>query len=273
MDKKSFLHGNLMYVVWTGVAALVIVLLLMFGAVSWLNKFTRHGEEIHVPDLIGLYVDEAIVMAQNAGVNIQVIDSTYSKKVPSGAIVEQNPPAASMSKQGRTVYVIINAKAAKRVTLPNLRDMSLRQAEKQLEALGFVLGETEYEPSVYRDLVLDVKRDGVSLEPGTKLNEGAFVTLVVGFGEGTEMMDVPDLTGKSEAQARQILRSSRFIVGGLYYDEQKTEENEEQFIVYGQSATAGTQLLEGSRIDLRLTTSLEKVASSTTVTSEEEDFF
>ena len=89
----------------------------------------------------------------------------------------------SHAKHGRAVYVTINATTRRQVTMPDLQDMSYRQAETTLRGMGLQVDTIyEYEPSEYKDLVLDVKAGDESLTPGTRVAVGTLVRLVVGEG-------------------------------------------------------------------------------------------
>ena len=272
MDFKTFWKSTTAFVLKNVIIAAILIVLLIVCAVKWLSSFTHHGEEVVVPTITGLYVEEAQILAGNEGLTIQVIDSTYSKKASLGTIVEQNPRAESNAKRGRTVYVIVNAKTVRQVPVPDLRDVSCRQAEATLKAIGLEVEGIEYEPSEYKDLVLDLKHNGEHIEPGTRINEGSLLTLVVGFGRGTENVEVPNLTGKNIADIRATLLSNRLILGSVTYDTELTEENKNCFVAYSQSVSAGSLLLEGSRIDVQMTTDLQKAATASAQLSEE-DFF
>ena len=273
-DSKTggFFHSTVGFVLLSLLAAAVVALAAIAGTLAWLNHFTRHGVEVEVPDIEGTFIEEAEILASQSGLHIEVIDSTYSRKVPLGTVVDQSPKAASHAKQGRAIYVIVNARTERMMPVPDLRDMSYRQAEATLRSIGFEVADIEYEPSVYKDLVLDVKQRGLSVEPGTRLPEGTVLTLVVGFGQGTEQVKIPDLTGKNKADARAVLLTSRLILGSVNYDEEHTSGNDSLFVVFNQQPPAGEQILEGSRIDIDMTTSLEKVTKSARHQSEE-DFF
>lgn len=271
--KVPFLKTNTGFVVLTFCLAVVVGVALVAATLFWLDGYTRHGQELTVPDVKGMFVDEAEMIASQKGLNIQVVDSTYSRNFPLGSVVDQTPPADSHAKEGRAIYVIVNAKAVRTVPLPDMRDVSARQAQASLRSLGFVVAEeVEYEPSVYKDLVLDVKTDGVVVEPGTRIKEGQTLTLVVGFGQGTEQVRIPDLVGKNKTDARSFLLHSRLILGAVEYDTELTPENDSLFVVYEQSPLAGTEILEGSRVDIRMTKSLEKVAAAA-VSNNDEEFF
>ena len=279
---SDFKKSNTAFVLYMLLAAAVIVLLLLTGVFFWLGKYTRHGIETEVPDVCCSYVPEAEVLLRAQGLRLEVIDSTYSKKVPLGTVVEQNPPAGAHVKEGRSIYVIMNARSIRQVPVPDLHDISYRQAEATLQALGLKVDEVVYEPSEYRDLVLDVRRDGGSLEPGVRLPEGSGVTLVVGQGKGTEQVYEPDLTGKTLREARELLLGARLVVGAVNIDPSDPaaaaatahgdDPAETVCYVYRQQPAGGQWIVEGSRIDLYLSADPHKALSSGT-NSDEEDFF
>ena len=241
--------SDLKFVGWNIVFAVVVGILIIVALVLWLRGYTQHGVEVEVADVRGLVLEEAEPLLHAQGLQIEVIDSTYSDKVPFGTVVDQDPKPQSHAKHGRLVYVTINATTKRQITMPNLHDMSYRQAETTLRGLGLRVDSIyEYEPSAYRDLVLDVKANGQSIQPGDKVPVGTKVRLVVGFGRGTEEVEVPSVIGFTLQDARSLLLSRRLTIGAVNYDE-PAEEGVEQF-VYSQSPTAGERVLEGETITL-----------------------
>lgn len=260
------------FIVKNILVAAAICFVIVIVVVSWLKKYTEHGIEVDVPEVIGLTIDEADILVADAGLVMEVVDSTYSHKVPLGTIVEQNPPAYSHAKNGRIIYVVVNARTRKQIVVPELRDMSIRQVESTLRQLGLVVGDIEYEPSEFRDLVLDLKQGGVSIEPGKRVSESSSITIVVGRGLGTEMVIVPDLRGQSLQDARACLLNSQLIIGAYDYDVEPTEENEAQYMVYQQSPEAGTRILEGSIVNISMSSDPEKVVTANNEKNEESFF-
>lgn len=272
MDFKEFWKkSNTAFVIKMLVIAVFIGIFLLAGVYVWLRHYTEHGVEVPVPNVCGMYLEEAKIMVEVTGLNVQVIDSTYSNKVPLGTIVEQNPPADAKVKHGRSIYVITNAKSYRQVPLPDLHDVSYRQATAILGTLGLGVADVCYEPSEYKGLVLDVRLDNRSLEAGTRLREGTAVVLVVGKGSGTETVYVPDLTGKTLTEARNILLQNGLIVGATEYELPELGTDTVCF-VYKQMPLDGTWITEGSHVDLFLSINLEK-ARANDVTDDEEDFF
>ncbi len=278
MSVRSFFRSkSFLFVVWNILAAILIVVVLLVGLYFWLRRYTQHGHEVVVPNVVGLYMEEAVPQAQAQGLTIQITDSTYSNRVPLGTIVEQTPPANSHAKQGRALYVVVNARCRRQVPLPDLQDMSYRQAEATLRSVGIVVNpDYEYEPSEYRDLVLAVKQGGEVLTPGQRIEEGSRVTLVIGFGKGTEQVRVPNVIGLSLQDARSLLLGSRLTIGATEFDASGAAENgtdeETMQIVYIQTPAAGEYLLEGSHVDLKLSSDVEKSLNTQSATSDE-DFF
>lgn len=274
MNIKSFFQSkSFRFVLWNMLAAILIIVVLLLGLYFWLRRYTQHGHEVVVPNTVGLYMEEAVPQAQAQGLTLQITDSTYSNRVPLGTIVEQTPPAGSHAKEGRALYVVVNARCRRQVPLPDLQDMSYRQAEATLRSLGVVVNpDYEYEPSEYKDLVLAVKQGGTVLTPGQRIEEGSRVTLVVGFGKGTEQVCVPNVIGLSLQDARSLLLGSRLTVGVTEMDAADETAQEAVQVVYMQTPAAGEYLLEGSHVDLKLSSDVEK-SLNTQSASSDEDFF
>lgn len=269
MEKNSsnwrFLGVNLLIAVMLVIVVLTVVVLC-------LKRYTDHGHEIEVPQITGLYPQEAAYLLSNSDLRLEVIDSTFSEKVPFGTIVEQTPPAESHVKVNRAIYVVINASAKRQVVLPELHDVSYRQAENIIRQLGLRIDSIVYEPSEYRDLVLDLRLGENSLETGTKITEGTGITMVVGQGQGTEMMRVPDVCGLKLYETRSLLLSQHLTLGRVEYDDVPTEENKEDYVVYMQQPQSGSMLLEGSSVQIKMTTDKERVVTANNIEDEEEFF-
>mgnify|MGYP002624691857 CR=1 FL=1 len=269
-----FKDSNIAFVLKNVAIAVLVVVIAIVAVLIWLRKYTEHGIEVEVPSVTGLYITEATAVLQKDRLKLEVIDSTYNNKMPLGTIVEQTPKPYNRCKHGRTVYVTVNASARRQIPLPDLHDISYRQAAATLHSLGLTVEEVLYEPSEYKDIVLDVQQNGEPLAAGARVEEGSAVTLIIGFGKGTEKVSIPELRGKTLYEARAILLANYLTVGAIGYDSEVTEDNRDSFVVYMQKPFVGEQLLEGSRVDLDLTTDMEKALFSTqSEENDEESFF
>lgn len=251
--------------------AIVVVVIILVSLIAYLKSYTQHGVEVEVSNVRGLAKEDAEAVLDQQGLRLVVIDSTYSEKVPFGTIVEQDPMPDSHAKLGRAVYVTVNASGKRQIPMPNLQDMSYRQAETTLRGIGLEVDTIyDYEPSAFRDLVLDVKAHGQSVQPGEKIAVGTKVRLVVGFGRGTEEVEVPSVIGMSPVDARRVLLSHRLTVGAVTCDE-AVEEDGTPLFVYQQIPAAGEKLIEGETVALKLTMDPEKAATGTLSNEPEED--
>ena len=76
--KAPILWGNLL-------AMLVVIVLLCFGVMWWLNSYTHHGEGIEVPNLYGVTHKEAVLRLDSVGLVVVANDSSYVERSPSSS--------------------------------------------------------------------------------------------------------------------------------------------------------------------------------------------
>ena len=270
--KISFFQTKVGKIVLNLLIAIGIILLSFVALLIWLHHYTKHGVEISVPNITGLYIEEAQITLAAEGLQLAIIDSTYSQKTPLGTLLEQNPKPGSKVKKGRTIYAIQNARFRRPVIMPELRDLSLRQAELTIKALGLELGEIIYEPSTYKDLILDVRTENTPLAAGTQVPEGTVVDLHVGRGPGVQQVTVPSIVGKSLTDARSWLMGHSLSMGRVEYDVEPTEETKDLYIVYSQTPESGTVVVEGTTVNIKLSTDIEKTVTADNIEDEEEFF-
>ena len=82
-----------------------------------------------MPDVKGMTVAEAGAVFDSRGLACIVSDSTYVKDKPAGCILDYNPAAGQKVKEGRIIYLTINAINIPLQVVPDVADnSSLRQA-------------------------------------------------------------------------------------------------------------------------------------------------
>lgn len=267
MDFRTFWNSNFAFVLKMLLLAVVVVVGIVIAANYWLRDYTHHGEEVVVPDVTGMYVEEARVHLSSCELGMQVVDSTYNSAVPLGTIIEQNPPAMASTKAGRAVYVVMNSRMVPTVSIPDLHDISYRQAEATLRSLGIEVSEVIYQPSEYNGLVLDVTLNDEPIQPQQKLPIGSTVVLVVGQNaESEETVYVPQLHGMTLEDARRTILKNSLVVGAI---NQEAQTDKEQY-VYHQQPEAGKWVQLGSSVTLYLSTDTNKHIEQQNT---EEDFF
>ncbi len=260
---------------WINIAvAIVLVLVVVTIVLASLKKFTLHGEEIEVPDLRGLYTEEADMTLKKLGLSYEVVDSVYVRDRLAGEIVDQVPDAGGHVKLGRKIYLTINAKAEKRVSLPDLTNYPKRQAIATLEAIGFRVEKVEYQPSEFAGLVMEVRCGGSAVQAGDRLRDGSSLTLVVGEESIGETAYTPDMKGLTADEATETITQNRFVIGAIEYDETPTDDADRAlFFVYRQSPQAGSAYVTGKRIDIFLSKDATKVDTKNDQGTMDENFF
>ena len=175
--------------------AIVVVCALMYGTLKWLDVYTRHNEAAVVPDVKGLGIEEAAEFFKSNNLRYNVIDSVFSKSVKPGDVVELVPMAGSKVKEGRIVFVTVNALTSQMAAVPEVEDLSFRQAYAILRACGFEKIEIEQVPGDYKDLAIAVELRGRVLEKGEHVPLTAPLVLKVSSGEDelpTDSLGLPD---------------------------------------------------------------------------------
>lgn len=126
---------------WAHLLAMLLVMLLFcIGVKVGLDIYTRHGQEVEVPNLMNMSFDQAKLLLDEYDLNIQVADSGYNKRLPADCILAQMPGATAKVKAGHIIYVTVNSPSSPTVTIPDIIDnSSLREAEAKLAAMGFKL--------------------------------------------------------------------------------------------------------------------------------------
>jgi beta-lactam-binding protein with PASTA domain len=172
--------------------ALVIVILFLVVFVKFLDFSTNHGEEIKVPDLSKMKLEIAEEKLDEDGLEVFLLDTVeFKPDFPPYTIVEQDPIAGSKVKDGRKIYVKLNAGGYAMVTFPDLKNKTFRQATNALRALGLVEGELKYVPDIAKDIVLEVSYNGRPVKAGDKLMKNSKIDFVL--GDGKDMFKDEDL--------------------------------------------------------------------------------
>lgn len=239
--------------------AVLIVLTFVFGSKWFLNLGTRHGDELEVPDFRGKTIEEAMAMAENLDIRLEVVDSVYSKK-GRGTIREHNPAAGSMVKEGRRILVTVNAKGAKKVAMPNLVGYSTRQAVAELRQRGLVLGRLSYVSDIATNNVLKQRYRGRNVDPGTMVEAESTIDLVVGLNSSNSETKIPDATGLNEREAVKRINDYYLNVRSIRYDRNVTTfEDSLRAVVYRQTP-APTELPVRMGTDVTLYLRVEEAA-------------
>lgn len=166
------------------IIAVIVSIALIVGLFYWLNYYTNHDEYIEVPDLSKLEMDIVEKKLDQMDLRYVIMDSTiYNPDYPSFSVVDQNPKPGQSVKENRKIYLTINPKDYALVTIPeNIIGNTKRQVLPTLRSLGFKIGKVSRKPDIAKDVVLELKQNDKTLNPGDKLKKTSVIDIVVGDG-------------------------------------------------------------------------------------------
>ncbi|HVN49241.1 MAG TPA: PASTA domain-containing protein [Bacteroidota bacterium] len=189
---------------------IVLFILLDMVVMPW---YVQRGKTTQVPDVVGLKFEEAQKVLLVSGLVPKEFEHKMDKRYSVGTITLQNPPAGTIVKPDRGVYLTISGGEVLTV-VPNLRGKSIRDATFSLERFGLRLGNVTYEPS---DDIIANTIIRQALAPGAKVHGGAALDIVVSQGRTTDKRLVPDVTLKLYTEAEKKILHEGFKIGKVTY--------------------------------------------------------
>ena len=203
--KKVFQRAYANYNVQTVLFPFLLIIGTALLFFVFLFIFTRHGQSYPVPSFAGLKHNEVVKLANKYKLRVEITDSVYILTRKPGTVVEQNPIAGTKVKQNRRVLLTINARNPKKVEMPNIVGVTLRQAKAILDQQGLIVGNLIFVPDIAVNNILEQKYKGKQIEPGTMIAKGSRVDLILGRGMQNEKAGLPLLIGLNQSDSRSKL--------------------------------------------------------------------
>ncbi len=243
------------------IAAITSVIALFLLVVFLLQEYTAHGQTITVPDLTGKSIPEVMQILKSKNLNYSIVDSSFSDKLMPLSVIDQNPKANRKVKDGRTIYLTINSKQPPKVKMPDLHDVSLKQATMVLNSSGLKVGKLIYKPDLAQNAVLDQQINGVSIKVGAFVSKGSYIDLVLGDGFGLSEIEVPVLVGLTLAEAKFVLDGVGLNLGVVVADNTVDSDSLSAYIFrqIPDPASANNLIKPGEPIDVFISNDISKV--------------
>ncbi len=206
------------FVAKTAITLVVLVVLgFLFDKVI-MPFYTLGGEIVKVPNVCSLSINEAEAKLSQSGLAPKLGYNRYDKTRELNTVLSQNPTAGSSVKKGRHVYLSVNKKSQKPISLPDYKGRIITDVKLSLEKIGLELGEINY------SIIYSEDQDGMvlsqSIPPKTLLAGGTEVNFTVGkmaVESGQKQSLVPDLTGVSLSEAQKIIIDNSFSLGNVSF--------------------------------------------------------
>ncbi|MGE5394571.1 MAG: PASTA domain-containing protein [Candidatus Saccharibacteria bacterium] len=274
MTLKEFLKTRTFKV--NALAAVGITILLILFVILFLRIYTHHGDSVEIPELKGKSMDQVANILEDKDLRYEIQDSIYSPDLPPGTVLDQFPKPGMKVKQHRMIFITLCAVSQEKIPMPQLTDISLRQAENLIENAGLTAGSIQYKPSEFPNLVLEQRINGKVIAKGELVPKGSRVDLVVGSsGEGSTI-ELPSLLGLTLEDAKLKLEENSLSIGTITYDESVTSEDQKaQAVIWKQSPdpAATTEIDRGSALDVWMTVDPSKIQENTEKDKPDNSFF
>lgn len=166
----------------------------------------QKAPEVTVPDITDLALSDALDKLQEAKLDLEVRDFTYSDLVKENRVVIQRPRPGQVIKEGRAVGVVLS-RGSKRYPVPEVVGKRLEEAAILISEAGL---KYEVAATVSGGQVDEVV--GVGREPGTRLSPGETVRLLVASGPKPILLRMPKVEGMTRGEAESVLSSLGLII-------------------------------------------------------------
>jgi len=176
----------------------------LFAALSM--RVALRTREVQVPDLVGRGVREASQAVGALGLTLRVDENRRpDTRIPSGRIMQQDPPPGVAARRQRSVRVWLSA-GVRAATVPALVGQTERSARVRLEQDGLTVRTvSEFRSPQYA-------ADAIVAQNPPPSARGDAVSLLVNRGEQAASYVMPDLIGVNGERAAELLRSRGFRV-------------------------------------------------------------
>lgn len=230
-----------------GIVFAVFILIILSFFYLYLPFTTNHGQTVTVPDLKGMTLEQVEDYLSERDLEYIVDDSTYDPKAQPLTVYTQDPASGATVKQGRKIFLTINAKNPPLVKMPKLINRSFVNAQGELESYGLQLGKAEYRPDIQVNMVLEQRYNGQLIAEGTPVPKGAKIDLVIGDGVGKQEFDMPSLVGMPFEEIQSTLAGNGLQIGSILYVNQPDST---QNVVVKHKPAAATKVRVGDAVDI-----------------------
>ena len=165
-------------------ASSITVFIIFYFVFISVKIYTKHNRYIEVPSLSGLNIEDANKILKKKKLKFEVLDSSkYFSETPVNFILSQIPDAGEFVKKNRKIYLNVNPSDYQKVSIPNIIQITKRNAESILNALGFEVSGFQYVDNIGKDMVLEVLYNGEKMNIGDAIARGSKLELILGNGK------------------------------------------------------------------------------------------
>lgn len=243
---------------------LLFIALVFGGVLLWLKFYTNHGQKLELPQYEGVDYSEAQEDAQSKSFELVVNDSIHIVGKPGGLIWTQNPPAGSLVKENRKIYVDVTKFTADKIdylSFGNLYGQPFNRIASGLEKREIIAKKRGYKPDYgepdhilevyYKGRLIDGRNVSEYEKRNIKIDKGDVLEFVLSKRGGFEI-PIPDVTCKTLSQARAFLKFSKLKVGEIEQKGAITDVDNAYVISQIPSGNGAQTVFTGSMFNLTI---------------------
>ena len=234
--------------------ALVVLLALLAGMLFLLARALGVGDDagpsttqVEVPNVLGQPVEEATTRLEALGFKVETTSEANDEQ-DEGNVFAQDPERGARVDEGSTISLKVSA-GAEAIPVPDVRGSQVDDARRLLAGQGFTVIE---EPIPDEDAPVGEVVDQTP-GPGEDAPRGSEVVLQV--SSGPEDRPVPDVSGRTLAEASNLLGQNGFAVTQTTESSSTVEEG----LVIRTDPPAGTPQPKGAEITVVVSSGPEQV--------------
>ena len=235
----------------TAVIIAIIIIVVLGNVLGWFkfgskkdnkNKITTEEvQSIAMIGVTGVSEDAALKMLSDAGFTNVKTEHVEDEKTQEGYVFDQSVKEGETIPADQEIVLTVSA-GAEEVDVPDVKNYEDSQAVTILTEAGFEVSHAyEYSDDVEKDKVIKTDPEG-----GTKAAKGSKVIVTVSNGSEKKEVEVPNLGGLTEAQARDSLSSKKLSAGNVTH---ANSDSVAAGMVISQNPARGTTVTEGDSVD------------------------
>lgn len=217
------------------------------------DEDTSDKATIPMVNVVGLYKTAAEEELKKAGFTAYTIETATDDKVEEGYVISQSVDEGTAIPADEKIVITVS-EGKEDVEVPDVKGYSDDQATTLLTEAGFVVTHGyEYDDTVEKNKVISQSPEGKTMQ-----KSGSTVKIIISNGKEVEEVEVPNLVGKSESKAADLLEKAGLSGKVSHANSDEVKKGQ----VISQDVSAGSSVEKGSTVGYVISDGPEKVTYS-----------
>ena len=238
--------------------AIILSCILVFAIAmggTYLALSLGKAKEVALPNLTKMTLEQAQAKADELKIKLEVQEEKYDPEIPLGEIISQEPTYQENYniKEGSTVKVIVS-KGQEIVKMPKVVGLKRDEAINALrDAKLEAVIEEENSDEIEKDYVIkqtikdEETKEEKEIAPDTDIPAGTKILIYVSMG--IEQVEVPDLSGKTESEAKTSIENAKLKWKST---DKISDSSKPNGVVVNQSISSGSMVDKDTEITITI---------------------